>query len=203
MGFLSIFHKGRHERAGFALYTAAVEAARAPVYFRAFGVPDTLDGRFELVTLFTALAIRRLQAVPNPGPALAQSVFDAMFADMDFNLRELGVGDLSLPKRMKAMWEGFHGRALAYQLVLEAHDEAGLEAALARNVWRGQPPAGAAPALAAATLRQDHHLATQTLSGLRLGRIEFLPPPQETGASLGESQWGLDGGHLSAGQPGP
>ena len=181
MGILNFFHKGRHERAGFALYTSAVTAARAPVYFQHFGVPDTLDGRFDLVGLFASLVIRRLRALPAPGPALAQAVFDAMFADMDFNLRELGVGDLSLPKRMRAMWEGFHGRALSYQAMLEAGDAAGLEAALARNVWRGEAPPHAAASLAQATLRQDRHLATQGLDAFRAGRVEFLTAPQPVG----------------------
>jgi cytochrome b pre-mRNA-processing protein 3 len=180
MGLLNIFSRGRHERAGFALYTAAVEAARAPVYFQDLGVPDTLDGRFDLVGLFAALVIRRARALPSPGPAIAQAVFDAMFADMDFNLRELGVGDLSIPKRMRAMWEAFHGRALAYDAPLAAGDAAALEAALARNVWRGNAPEGAAATLAAATLRQDRHLATQGLAALRAGTIDFLPAPQVT-----------------------
>lgn len=79
---------------------------------------------------------------------------------------------------MKAMWEGFHGRALAYQAVLETGDAAGLAAALARNVWRGNPPAGAAAALAAATLRQDRHLATQDLAAFAAGRVAFLAAPQ-------------------------
>jgi cytochrome b pre-mRNA-processing protein 3 len=184
MGLLTLFSRGRHERAGFALYGAAVEAARAPVYFQALGVADTLDGRFDLVGLFAALVIRRARALPAPGPALAQAVFDAMFADMDFNLRELGVGDLSIPKRMRAMWEAFHGRALAYDAPLEAGDAAALEAALARNVWRGHPPEGAAAMLAAATLRQDRHLATQGLAELRAGTVNFLPPPQITAEAV-------------------
>jgi len=178
MGLFNLFKTGRHERAGFTLYTQAVQAARAPVYFEAFGVPDTLDGRFDLVGLFAALTIRRLRALPAPGPALAQAVFDAMFADMDFNLRELGVGDLSIPKKMRAMWEAFHGRALAYEATLAAGDAQALEASLARNVWRGEAPPHAAAALAAATLRQDRHLATQDLTSLRAGRIDFLPAPQ-------------------------
>jgi cytochrome b pre-mRNA-processing protein 3 len=178
MGLLNIFGRKRHERAGFALYGAAVQAARAPVYFQALGVPDTLDGRFDLVGLFAALVIRRLRALPAPGPALAQAVFDAMFADMDFNLRELGVGDLSIPKRIRAMWEAFHGRALAYDAPLSAGDAGALEAALARNVWRGTPPDHAAAALAAATLRQDRHLATQDLARLSTGAVDFLPAPQ-------------------------
>lgn len=165
----------RHERAGFELYGAAVRAARDPIYYERLGVADTLDGRFDLVGLFTALTIRRLRALPAPGPALAQAVFDAMFADMDFNLREMGVGDMSLAKRMKQMWEAFHGRALAYDGPLAAGDEGGLAVALARNVWRGNAPEGAAAALAGAALAQDRHLATQTLEALRAGKISFLP----------------------------
>lgn len=179
MGLLNIFGRGRHERAGFALYGAAVQAARAPVYFTTFGVPDTLDGRFDLVGLFAALLIRRARALPTPGPALAQAVFDAMFADMDHNLRELGVGDLSVPKRIRAMWEAFHGRALAYEAPLQAGDAETLAAALARNIWRGEPPEHAPLALAAATLRQDRHLATQDLTQLVTGNVNFLPAPQD------------------------
>ena len=179
MGLLNFFHKGRYERAGFELYTSAVNAARAPVYFQHFGVPDTLDGRFDLVGLFASLVIRRLWALPPAGPELAQAVFDAMFADMDFNLRELGVGDISLPKRMRAMWEGFHGRALSYQAMLEAGDAAGLEAALGAQclAWRGAARLPR-PSLAQATLRQDRHLAAQGFDALRAGRVEFLAAPQ-------------------------
>jgi cytochrome b pre-mRNA-processing protein 3 len=193
MGLLNIFSRGRHERAGFSLYGAAVTAARAPVYFQSLGVPDTLDGRFDLIGLFAALVIRRARALPSPGPALAQAVFDAMFADMDFNLRELGVGDLSIPRRMRAMWEAFHGRALAYEAPLQAHDEAALSAALARNVWRGNPPPGAADILAAATLRQDRHLATQDLARLQAGEVEFLPAPQLPGVPVPAVQAGAGG----------
>ena len=98
-----------------------------------------------------------------------------MFADMDFNLRELGVGDLSLPKRMRAMWEAFHGRALAYEAPLAENDADALSACLARNVWRGQAPPGTAARLAGATLRQDRLLATQDLPALRSGEVTFLP----------------------------
>ena len=99
----------RHERAGFALYTSAVAAARSPFFYTA----DTLDGRFDLVGLHVFLLIDRLRRDPPPGPELAQAVFDAMFADMDVNLREMGVGDLSVGKKVRAMWEAFHGRAAA------------------------------------------------------------------------------------------
>src|SRR3712207_4914377 len=143
MGLLALFRRKPLERSGFLLYGAAVAAARDPWFFgAAVGVPDTLDGRFDLVGLHAGLLIRRLHRDPDPrGAEAAQAVFDAMFADMDLNLREMGVGDLSVPKRMKRMWEAFHGRARAYEAALDAGDRAALETALARNVWRAGPDA--------------------------------------------------------------
>jgi cytochrome b pre-mRNA-processing protein 3 len=165
----------RHERSGYLLYGAAVAAARAPAFYAALGVPDTLDGRFDLVGLHVYLVIRRLTALPPPGPKLAQAVFDAMFADMDVNLREMGVGDLSVGRRVKEMWEAFHGRSSAYQTALAAGDAVALAEALERNVWRGKAPAGAAAALAAHALALDAHLATQNLAALRAGQVDYLP----------------------------
>jgi cytochrome b pre-mRNA-processing protein 3 len=175
MALFGLLGSRRHERAGFALYTRSVEAARAPVYFERLGVPDTLDGRFDLIGLFAALTIRRLRNAPPPGAKLAQSVFDAMFADLDFTLREMGVGDLSVAKRMREMWEAFHGRALAYDAPLTETDHTKLAEALGRNVWRGAPPAGAAEALAHAVLKQDAALAAQPITELAAGRVRFLP----------------------------
>jgi cytochrome b pre-mRNA-processing protein 3 len=111
LGLKGLRRANRHERAGFALYGVAVAAARERYLYEALGVPDTLDGRFDLISLYAFLLIHRLRGLPDPGAALAQAVFDAMFSDMDMNLRELGVGDLSVGKRVRAMWEAFHGRA--------------------------------------------------------------------------------------------
>ena len=141
---LGLFRRRRHERAGFTLYTTAVAAARDPWFYTALGVPDTLDGRFDLVGIHVFLIIDRVRSEPPPGPAVAQAVFDAMFADMDFNLREMGVGDMSVAKRMKEMWEAFHGRAQAYANAIAADDDAALAEVMARNVWRGAAPPGAA-----------------------------------------------------------
>ena len=168
----------RHERAGFALYTASVEAARDPLYYTRLAVPDTLDGRFDLIGLFAALLIRRLTALPAPGPALAQAVFDAMFADMDFSLREIGVGEMSVGKKMRVMWEAFHGRAKAYETPLAEHDAGALADALARNVWRGHAPEGAASALAHVALAQDQHLAGQPVDTLVRGAVDYMPAAQ-------------------------
>jgi cytochrome b pre-mRNA-processing protein 3 len=165
----------RYERRGYQLYCAAVAAARAPAFYADLGVPDSLDGRFDLVGLHVFLLIRRLRGLPPPGAALAQAVFDAMFNDMDVNLREIGVGDMSVGKKVKQMWEAFHGRSVAYQAGLESPGSADLEAALARNVWRGAAPAGQAAVLARFARAQDAHLATQDLAGLAAGQVDFLP----------------------------
>ena len=175
MALFGVLRSRRHERAGWALYGAAVAAAREPVFYARVGVPDTLDGRFDLLGVHAFLLIRRLRPSPPPGPALAQAVFDAMFGDMDVNLREMGVGDLSVGKRVRAMWEAFHGRSAAYDAAVAGGDRAGLADALARNVWRGEAvPEGAADALAGAVLAQDAHLATQDLTQAPAGCV-FLP----------------------------
>jgi len=177
MGLMGLFRgltpAGRRERTGYVLYGHAVAAARDPALYRDLGVPDTLDGRFDMLGLTVALMIRRLRAAPPPGPALAQAVFDAMFSDMDINLREMGVGDLSVGRKVREMWEGFHGRAGAYEAALTAADMPALAAALARNVWRGAAPAGAAERLARLALAQDAALATQGLDALVAGQARF------------------------------
>jgi cytochrome b pre-mRNA-processing protein 3 len=176
VGLLNLIRRGRHERVGFELYGAAVAAARDPFLYTGLGVPDTLDGRFDMVALHTFLLVQRLNQESAPGPVLAQAVFDAMFSDMDVNLREMGVGDLSVGRKVRTMWEAFHGRAAAYSAAMSAGDVVALDLALERNVWRGDPPpAGAAAALRRAVLSQQAGLATQGLSALAGGRAEFLP----------------------------
>jgi cytochrome b pre-mRNA-processing protein 3 len=188
MGLLALFRRKPLERPGFLLYSAAVAAARDPWFFgEAIGVPDTLDGRFDLVGLHAAVLIRRLRRDPDPrGAEAAQAVFDAMFSDMDVNLREMGVGDLSVGKRVKRMWEAFHGRARAYEAALEAGDRAALESALARNVWRagqdGPAPAGA-PSLAAQVERTAAALSGQPLAALLRGEVHFPPAPSGAASS--------------------
>ncbi len=162
------------------LYNTAVIAARDPYYYRDLGVPDSLDGRFDLIGLHACLLIHRLRLLPPPGPALAQAVFDAMFSDMDINLRELGVSDLSVGKRVKTMWEAFHGRAAVYEAAFSSGDLPGLATALRRNVWRGElaEPAAmeedAATDLARIALAQDAHLAGQSSDALAGGLVSFL-----------------------------
>lgn len=170
-GFLR--RRNKHERAAFQLYGAAVTAARDPYLYETVGVPDTLDGRFDAIALHVYLLVRRLNAEPEPGPALAQAVFDAMFLDMDINLREMGVGDLSVGKRNRAMWEAFHGRSAAYAAAW--NDNVALEASLARNIWRGaEAPAGSPAALVRLAHAQAAYLNKQDLPTMLNGECSFL-----------------------------
>jgi cytochrome b pre-mRNA-processing protein 3 len=170
-----LFGRGRMERTGFQLYTQAVQAARAPYFYSALGVADTLDGRFDLVGLYACMVIRRLRTAPPDGPRLAQAVFDAMFSDMDINLREMGVSDMAIAKRVRAMWEAFHGRAMAYEAPLATHDTAALTEALARNVWRGGSAEGA-PAVARIAMAQMAALEQAPDAEILAGRISFAEP---------------------------
>ena len=175
MALLGLLGRKRHERAGFELYTSAVEAARDPYIFETLGVPDTLDGRFDIIGMYVFLVVHRLHAESEAGKDLAQAVFDAMFSDMDINLREIGVGDMTVGKRVRAMWEAFNGRSTAYAAALDAGDVIALAGAIARNVWRGHAPPDAAQALGALMLDQSVHLKDQPMEALLAGRVSFRP----------------------------
>src|SRR5579864_9285209 len=97
-----------------AVYGRTVERARARELFEACGIPDSLDGRFDALALHASLMIERLRREPD-GEVLAQAFFDAMFRHLDLTLREIGVQDLGVGRRIKVMAEGLHGRALAYR----------------------------------------------------------------------------------------
>lgn len=135
---LSLFSRARdRSRHAAWIYNAIVEQARRPDFYAALDVPDTIDGRFDLIVLHAGLYLPRLKAVPGEGKSLAQATFDQMLANLDQNLRELGAGDMSVPKKMKHMVSAFYGRATAYDAALKGGDAAALRAALHRNVYRG------------------------------------------------------------------
>ena len=144
--FARLFRTDRAaEAAAAAAYGAIVAQARAPAFYAALGVPDSVTGRFEMVVLHTVLVIERLRREGEAGSALGQRIFDDFCRDMDQSLRELGFGDLGVPKRMKKMGESFYGRAEAYGRTLG--DRAGLAEAHRAQCVSGQharwrPPAG-------------------------------------------------------------
>jgi cytochrome b pre-mRNA-processing protein 3 len=130
--------KNPHEAFAAALYTRTAEQARQPVLFEACGIPDTLDGRFDALALHAALVIDRLRREAD-GEGLAQAFFDAMFRHLDLTLREIGVQDLGVGRRIKIMAEGLHGRALAYREAL-AGGPVPLSDVLRRNAYGGRSP---------------------------------------------------------------
>jgi cytochrome b pre-mRNA-processing protein 3 len=119
-----------------AIYGMIVTQAREPVFYRDFGAPDTVNGRFDLLVLHLWMVLRRLKPIAG-GVDLAQTLFDRFCDDMDGNLREMGVGDLTVPKRMQAFGEAFYGRAAAYDLAVAAGREP-LAQALCKNILNGE-----------------------------------------------------------------
>ena len=117
------------------IYGMIVARAREPGFYEVFGVPDTVDGRFDLLVLHLWMVLRRLRA--GGQTQLAQGLFDHFCNDMDANLREMGVGDLTVPKRMQKFGEAFYGRSTAYDAAMEAGHEA-LAQALCKNVLNGK-----------------------------------------------------------------
>jgi cytochrome b pre-mRNA-processing protein 3 len=131
-----ISYSGRNldRQAADLAYRRVVEQARQPMFFTDFGVPDTLDGRFELICLHAFIYLHRLKVERPQATRLCQCFFDSMFADFDRALREMGIGDLSVGKHIKRMTRAFYGRIHAYEEGLAGNDRA-LGAALARNVF--------------------------------------------------------------------
>ena len=172
--FLSAKDRSLRKRRAAALYAVAVAQARQPALYTALAAPDTLEGRFELITLHVHLVCRRLGKAGGEGAALAQDVFDAMFRDMDRNLRELGVGDPAIARRMKALIEAYYGRINAYEGALAAGGDA-LAAAIARNVYNTDVVSPAASALAAYARRAAQIVNLTDARTLMNGGVEFPP----------------------------
>lgn len=167
------------------LYRAIVLQARQPAFYLACGVADTPDGRWDLISAHAVLVLRRLRRSPEETRALAQALFDLMFADMDQNLREMGVGDLAVGKRIKAMAKGFYGRLAAYDRALSDGDAVAMAAALRRNVYRNIEPQEEQVAMLAAYLqREAERLDGSPLASLQAGELSFGAPPEQPAARL-------------------
>jgi cytochrome b pre-mRNA-processing protein 3 len=163
-----------------ALYGAIVAQARVPAFYLAFGVPDTPEGRFDLLVLHLALVCRRLGRADGveqaTARALSQGVFDMFCRDMDDNLREMGVGDLTVPKTMRKLGEAFYGRLDVYDRALGSADAAELAAALARNALGPAAPAAAAERLATYVRAAAACLEALPLASFGDGRVSFPDP---------------------------
>lgn len=129
-------------------YVRIVGQARQPVFYRDLAVPDTVEGRFELIVLHCGLVVARMTRAGGEHKDVAQRLAEEFFADMDRSLREMGTGDISVPKKMKKIAEAFYGRMNAYETALLRDGDEDLAAALDRNVYDRAAPPGAAAALA-------------------------------------------------------
>ena len=152
------------------LYAQAVALARKPELFRNHGVADTVDGRFDALVLVVSVMMCRLGGHGKGGRALGQQLVDVMFADMDLSLREMGAGDMGVPKRVKIMARAFAGRSRAYSQALLNGDRDQLAAALERNLLRGETRAG--KGLVDFVLRLDTRIDATDPNAFLLGRLD-------------------------------
>jgi cytochrome b pre-mRNA-processing protein 3 len=173
----------RSRRAGSidALYGMIVAQARSPAFYSDYGVPDTVEGRLDMLMLHLVLLLRRLrQGQPaqtrDAIPAAGQELFDRFCRDIDANFREMGVGDLTVPKKMRQVAEAYYGRARAYENALQADDGPALEAALARNVYGAAVPPLGARRLTAYMREASRRLDAQPTAALDSLALDFPSP---------------------------
>ncbi len=169
--FRRLFRSDPTRAAGAALYAACASAARNPVFYQDLAVPDTVEGRFEVYALHVLLVIDRLRGQGEPAAAVSQALFDALLRGLDDGLREMGVGDLSVGKKMRKLGEALYGRARNLDRALAALPETtALQELLTRTVYAGvaAPPVDRLIAWALAT---RDHLATQPLDALLGGTV--------------------------------
>ena len=158
MPISNLFRKSGPTDAIHEIYRIIVAQARQPRFYTDLGVPDPVDGRFEMVTLHAFLVLRHLKRPSESASETGQALFDVMFEDMDLSLREMGAGDMGVGKRVKAMVQAFYGRIASYEAGLDGAADL-LEDALARNVYATVDPDPAnLTAMAAYVRSQDAHL---------------------------------------------
>ncbi len=169
-----LLSRSRFDERTHRMYDAVVAQSRRPALYTRLGVPDSIDGRFEMVVLHALLVMRRLRAFGVRGEAAAQGLFDLMFADFDRALRELGVGDLGVGRRIKRMARAFYGRAARLDEALGEDDAEVLAAFLERNAFGTvDPETYEVAALADYVRAQARCLDRQDAEKLTSGEIEF------------------------------
>ena len=161
----NLFRTRPRERLGQPLYEAAVRQARDPAFYTGLGVADRIDARFELYTLHVLLLLMRVRDEGERGADAGQDLFNTYVSALDHALRELGVGDVSVGKKMRKLGEALYGRMTAYEAPLRNGDAAQLAAGLARNVFETED-ATAGTALAAYAIASRARLAAQTFDAV-------------------------------------
>lgn len=163
------------------LYQAAVIQSRDPRFYTELGVSDTIDGRFDLVSLHVFLIVQRLSRMGSKGKALSQALFDHMFTHMEQTLREIGIGDMGVPKHMKRMMHGFNGRVHSYHTAIDNNDMQELQLAVTRNIYRveGDSIPDEAGLMVEYITQEVGFLMQQDYDTLAAGRVRFHSIPIE------------------------
>lgn len=171
--FARLFRPGPVKDAGRSLYQAVTVQARQPAFYADLGAPDTVEGRFELYNLHVVLLIDRLKGQGDQARETSQALFDTYIGSLDDTLREMGVGDLSVGKKMRKLGEAIYGRVKSFDAAASPDAELGaLAEFLNRTVYAGAPGPGAG-ALAAYVRRAAACLAEQPLAELLAGRAAW------------------------------
>ncbi len=172
------------------VYESILASSRQPHLYETPGVPDTVDGRFDLLVIHASIFFRHMRKAGEAGLHMNQLVFDRMFDDMDVALREMGTGDPSVGKKIKQMGQAFYGRAQAYETALNECDATGLAQVIQRNLFASdgavsdEVPDGAvedaeqlavSERLAAYMLSADEHMAAQDMSAILEGQLPTYP----------------------------
>jgi cytochrome b pre-mRNA-processing protein 3 len=158
------------------LYSSVVAQARQPYFYTDLAVPDTPDGRYDMIMIHAFLLLHRLKRdLPNT-KEISQALFDIMFEDMDKSLREMGAGDVGIGRRIKEMAKAFYGRIAAYDEGLNRDDDS-LDIALQRNVYRQSSVKNEqVSALGSYIRREAVNLSEQPTEALLSGRLSFADP---------------------------
>jgi cytochrome b pre-mRNA-processing protein 3 len=159
-----------------SLYGTIVAQARTPIFFQDYGVPDTVNGRFEMIALHAVLFLGRLEGEAADLRRLGQAVFDLFCRDMDASMREMGVGDLTVPKKMRRIGFAFYDRQAEYLKALAVPDDGPLAAALARIVLDGPPQSSQAESLARYVRAAARALADQEGAAFARSELHFADP---------------------------
>ncbi|MFV2092916.1 MAG: ubiquinol-cytochrome C chaperone family protein [Hyphomicrobiales bacterium] len=174
-----LFSRRKYQSIAGSLYAAIMAQARQAHFYARWSVPDTLDGRFEMLVVHAFLVIRRIKGCDETGRKVEQALFDHMFSDLDQAIREAGVSDVAVPRKIKAMASAFYGRAAHYEEALAEADAQALVRVIARNVFPDAGGSGNAGALGAYMRRTIDVLESQPDRALIAGRVEFCAPEDE------------------------
>jgi len=169
--------KKPHEEAAFSLYGSIVAQARQPYFYSDLKVLDTVEGRFDMIILHAFLVFHRLKNEDENVRQLSQAVFDTMFKDLDRSLREMGVGDMGIGRRIKKMASSFYGRVSAYDAALDADENDELEQVIARNVFNKTDPDALVLKHLGSYMRSNiEKLKLTSIDDFLGGKISFVNP---------------------------